>query len=73
MSASGTLTDNGNIAEIAKEKAEMFNGQFCSDLLKRIWRTCHIKGQSPQQVMRTINIRLSGVIGCVKRLNPRKA
>ena len=26
----GTLKDNGNIAESAKEKAEMFNGQFCS-------------------------------------------
>ena len=40
----GTLKDNDNIAESAKEKAEMFNSQFCSVfLIKRIWRTCQIK------------------------------
>ena len=31
------------------------------------------KGQSLHWVMPTINISLNGVIGCVKRLNPRKA
>ena len=29
-----TLKDNGNIAESAKEKAEMFNSQFCSVFTK---------------------------------------
>ena len=71
----GTLNDNGNIAESAKEKAEMFNGQFCSVFTKEDMENMPDKGQSPHRVMSTINIHVSlnGVIGCVKRLNPRKA
>ena len=69
----GTLKDNGNIAESAKKKAEMFYGQFCSVFTKEDMENMPDKGQSPYRVMPTINISLNGVIGCVKRLNPRKA
>ena len=51
----------------------MFNGQFCSVFTKEDMENMPDKGQSPHRVMPTINISLNGVIGCVKRLNPRKA
>ena len=51
----------------------MFNGQFCSVFTKEDMENMPDKGQSPHLVMPTINISLNGVIGCVKRLNPRKA
>ena len=51
----------------------MFNGQFCSAFTKEDMENMPDKGQSPHRVTPTINISLNGVIGCVKRLNPRKA
>ena len=52
----GTLKDNDNIAESAKEKAEMFNGQFCSVFNKEDMENIPAKGQSPHQVTPTTDI-----------------
>ena len=69
----GILKDSGRVADIAKDKAEMFNETFCLVFTKEDLDNIPDKGHSPYQSMPNIHVTLNGVIKCVKRLSPKKA